>query len=212
MRIFYTLRSDTMTETVKERRVRLILIAFFLLVTLAGLFYRQSATTKTTNQPLPKPLAAVVKQGDRYDQNPIVALYEKRDGQNILALYEVEKNDSYHFRTLQAIILSDVPEELAPDEDHSGIWVKQKGKWSYFNERLMKKERKLTSKINHSQAETSFQTNIKDHQLEIRVKSKLIAVVNKQDRPLAVYFLTEDESVVLIVQENGVKISIIETK
>lgn len=201
-----------MIETVKERRVRIILIAFFLLIALAGLFYRQSRSTINTNQPSPKPQATVVKQGDRYDQNPIVALYEQRDRQNILALYEVEQNDSFRFRTLQATTLNDVPEALAPDKDHNGVWVKLKGEWTYYNERLQQKERKETSRVNHSYAKASFKTSLRNKRIELQVNSKRVAVLEQIDRPLAVYFLTEDQSLLLIVYRNGVKISIIETK
>lgn len=201
-----------MIETVKERRVRIVLIAFFLLIALAGLLYRQSRSTIYTNQPSPKPQATVVKQGDRYDQNPIVALYEERDKQNILALYEVEQNDSFRFRTLQVTTLNDIPEALAPDKEDKGVWVKLKGEWNYYNERLQKKERKETNKVNHPHSKASFKTNLRDKQIELQVNSKRVAVLEQIDHPLAVYFLTEDQSLLLIVHQNGVKISIIETK
>lgn len=193
-------------ETKKEKRLRYLLIMIFMSITAAAFFYKYYEPTKENAEY--KPLAVVVQEGST-GKNPIVIMYEFRNDQHILAQFEIEKNNSYHFRTLEAAEVKDTVTQLVRDVE-KGVWVELSGKWQYFDQELLPQNRSTDYKENST--DISFEEIDNGSEKWVELEGKRRIKVEREDTVSQVLSLSTNQDLWLILTNNGVKISTIATK
>ncbi|MBP2241427.1 hypothetical protein J2Z40_001990 [Cytobacillus eiseniae] len=196
-----------MKESSKEKRVRLILIGFFMFITVCAFLYRANLT------PLDEeflPQVVVLQQSESVDENPIVALYEYKNDQHVLAIYEIEQSNRYQFKTIQAIELQAAPEQMKPDLSGKGIWLNVKGDWQFYTQNLITKTRDIAQMSSKSPFEVSFHYN--DKNSTIQIDSQPFISMDEEESPTELHMLAKDQSLWLITMEKGVKIAVVDTK
>lgn len=124
-----------MKETKKEKFIRYLFIIIFASIAMIGFVWRyESNSIEETNSPM----ALVLQSKDT--SNPYVVLYDMKKGEHVLALYEVELDRSYYFKTIKGFTLSHKIDQLKKDKER-GFWIQMKGNWHYFNEHMEEEER-----------------------------------------------------------------------
>ncbi|MBY0124111.1 hypothetical protein [Bacillus sp. S/N-304-OC-R1] len=198
-----------MNETKKEKSIRLILIVFFILVTMFAFIIRNH------NQPVKsykyQPIALVIKQSADGTDDPVVALYEFKNSEHVLAFFKVERNNNYKFKTLHAIKLKGAPDQLLPDRGEKGVWVHLGNKWQYFSERLEIKSRDTQFKKSKSPYEATFKI-IEEASKVLINNNHTISLKNSSNPPTGIYSLSKDDSLWLIITKKNVGIGLVETK
>lgn len=190
-------------ETKKERRLRfsliLLIIALMLLV-----FFLRFNKIDGREQPEPlSPLFAVVEQSEGERDNPIVAIYEYTDGKHVLALYEIQRNNSFFFKTTAAVELKKPPEELASDSGEEGIWLKVSGKWRYLDNSL--EEQKGSERTRNSVKKAKFHITKKEMETIITIKDKNYSLEH-QANVISVFSLSAHKDLWLAVTDSDIKI------
>lgn len=198
-----------MNETKKEKRTRFVLIGFFILVTMNAFIIRnENLPAQIGTHP---PIALVMKQSVDRTDDPVVALYEFKNSEHVLAFYKIERNNNYKFKTLHAIKLKNAPDQLLPDSQGKGVWVHQKEKWRYFSDRLMPINRDLKYKELNNPYEATFKINKADS--KVLINNNYTISLNKSSiPPLGIYSLSRDHSLWLIITNKHINIGLIETK
>lgn len=203
-----------MNETKKEKRIRYLLIVFFVLFTISAFVYRmdKNSIKKVTE---PHMMVVVLKESKSVEENPIIALYHKQFDDRILTYYEIERNNQFRFRAREAITLKSAPTEMARDQNGDGVWTKVNGKWVYFDQFLQKAKNNLENKTTSLGQPVSFQQEKEGSQLRLIVdagdQSKKEISLTTGEQPTALYSLSEDGTVWLVLFENEVKIATINT-
>lgn len=198
-----------MNETKKEKRIRFVLVVFFILVTMYALIIRnEDLPAQTDSYP---PLALVMKQSVDSTDDPVVALYEFKNSEHVLAFFKIERNNNYKFKTLHAIKLKSAPDQLLPDSHGKGVWLHLGEKWQYFSDRLMAENRDLGYKELKSPYEATFKINKADS--KVLINNNYTISLNKGSMPpIGIYSLSKDNSIWLIITKEYINIGLIETK
>lgn len=191
-------------ETKKEKTIRYLLIIFIAIIIIAAFSYRNKnffpqITTGETNAPL----AVVLKKGTDAD-NPLVALYEQKDDKHLLAIYEIQINNHYFFKTLKAVKLRHPLEAIATDESATGIWIKMSGKWHYLNEWLQEEDRSQETKNPNKKMNYSIK-EVKNKKQFILPDGKTV-LLHMEEEVKEVHPLTKTNDRWLVITESGVKV------
>ncbi|MFE8704164.1 hypothetical protein ACFYKX_26715 [Cytobacillus sp. FJAT-54145] len=197
-----------MVESKKDKRIRFFLIFCFASLVMVGFYYQSKQTSTYIKEP--HPMAVVIKEGSASGDNPYVGIYDYRDQKHLLALYEIEQNNFFHFKTLKATALKESPEQLANDASGNGLWVRVSGIWHYFNPNLEIIERDEKYRISKDKLNYSVHTSEEGNVVTISDSKKI--VVERNEVVYGVHSLSNDSTVWLLMTDKGAKISIIETK
>ncbi|WP_102274248.1 hypothetical protein [Cytobacillus massiliigabonensis] len=198
-----------MKESLKEKRIRFVLIGFFIFLVIGAFLYRFELR-ETQDKDYSPPLALVLKKSADMNDNPVIALYEYKNGKHILAVYEIERTNRYKFNAMHVIELKEAPEQISPDRRDEGIWVKANKNWTYYSPNLHEEERELEHRIANSTSETSY--SFDDKRAILTIDSKHSIVLEKGEKPTGLFALSEDRSVWLVITERNIKIAAIDTK
>lgn len=197
-----------MNETIKEKRVRFLLIGFFVLIILFAFLYRNE---KQPKEVIPStPLVLTLQQSKSVEDNPVVAMYEYKNTQHILAIYEIDRNDRYRFEAKYAIQLEEPPGQLAPDSSGKGIWVDFNGDWSYFSESLEKRNREIERKLGNSTFESLF--NYDETKSMITIGSGQSINLENGEKPIGLHSLAKDGSLWLVHTKTGIIMAMTDKK
>ncbi|WP_144543613.1 hypothetical protein [Cytobacillus oceanisediminis] len=188
-----------MNETRKEKRLRFFLILVFISIAAAG-FYMQ--LVPETNDP-----KVLVLRQSSDEGSPRIAVYEYKNGEHLMAVYEVERTSPFKFKTFYASALSQAPEELAPDREGNGFWVKTGNGWSYFAGNLQQAKR-----------DEGFRMASSPYQIECSANGQTLYIKNNTinlpsgTKAKEIHSLSEDGLLWLILTEEDIKIAQIDTK
>lgn len=180
-----------MDETRKARQFRLILIFLCISVTVFAFLYRQSNEITVQNDTV-TPLYLVLEQSESKKDNPKVAIYNKKNQEPVLALYEVELDNKHKFTALEAATLKGIPEKLSNDESNVGLWVYINGKWIYLDESL-----------EVSNKDQSFKKENPLFEIELTAEMEKVLKEKGIQDPISIHSLTADQTLWLVVQKNG---------
>ncbi|MDZ5472536.1 hypothetical protein SM124_12320 [Bacillus sp. 31A1R] len=198
-------------ESKKEKRIRFFLVLFFISLTGIGFFYKYNGfNSANQKKETYKPQSLVIHKSTNEKDNPIVILYEYKQNQHILALYEIEMNNAFKFKTLEAVTLKLAPEKLAYDKEGQGIWANLNGDWVYFNRKLETVESSNKARI--SSQNIPFTVDLDENKKVIHLPGTHQIEIGKQESVFEVQSLSENHELWLVLTDMGVKISTIETK
>lgn len=190
-------------ETKRERWLRFSLIFVIVALIIFVLFLRTSKIETDSEPRQTSPLVAVVQKSDEANENPSVAVYEYLDGQHVLALYEIQRNNDFFFKTIAAAELTKPTEELAPDSKGKGVWLKISGKWHYFNSAL--EEKKRSEKTRDTVKETEFHPTETASETIITIENVDYSLEHHEN-VISVLSLSAHENVWLAVTDSDLKI------
>jgi len=194
-------------ETRKEKVVRFLLIGFFIIIVILAFSYRQE---KMQISGIPNSLQAIVLHASiAENDNPVVILYENKNKQNILGMYEVEKDNQFKFKTMHAMKLNFTVEKISSDIAESGFWVFNSEKWLYFNNNLQE-ERRSIKMMNESSYKTQFTFNKAD--AKIVVNENQFINIDEGETPFELHSLSEEHQLWLVLTDKGVKIAKIDVE
>lgn len=195
-------------ESKREKLIRFFLIGFFICLTASIFLYKYKGSPTVETTPLPK--AVVLHKSVSEHDNPLVALYEYKQGKHVLAIYEIERNNLFRFKSIHAISLKNPPLQLALDELEGGVWVEWSEDWVYYNSYLEKESRSTETKnINLG---VPFITEMNESEKVLTFLQSKRIIISKQETPYSIHSLSVDDSLWLLLTDKGVKISIVETK
>lgn len=202
-----------LAETIREKRIRYILIVFFVLLTAWAILSRTNKTFISEEKKDEQAKVVVLQQAQAHStNNPQIAMYKKQNGSHVLTHYEIELQNQFHFKAKGATTLKSAPTELAADKSGVGFWGKIKNKWKYFNEEL-----EITTNETENIADTlgqshPFEMDDTAEKVFLTIKAgqyanKQITLENKQT-PLGLYPLAQDGTMWLILYEDDINIAI----
>lgn len=189
-----------MKETLKEKRIRFMLIGFFVLITVSAFFIRQEKVQHEWHAPR----AAVLHESIDEQDHAIVALYEYKEKQHVLGIYEMDRTNQYKFNAITVLSLDKSPDELRPDKKGMGVWVLAGDKWSYYTKQLELKKKALKAEnvVDDKEPFVFDQNNS-----AIILKSGQSIALSEKEHPIEVHALSADSSLLLIVTDEGIKIA-----
>jgi hypothetical protein len=197
-----------MKESLKEKRIRFVLIGFFILLTSIGFLYRFEMSEKEDKHY--SPLATVLKSSENGSDNPVIALYEYKNSKHILAAYEIERMNKYKFKTIHAIEMKEAPDQLVADQITKGVWAKTDGNWNYYSQNLQEENRTAEHRMPDSALESSFSFDQKKSKVYLNTNHSIS--LENGEKPTGLFSLTSDGSVWLVLTERNIKIAAIDTK
>lgn len=190
-----------MKETKREKYIRFLLIASCLLAVVIGFIYSGSSREKERNR---EPLVSVqvLKKQDG-GQNAIAAVSKMAGDKPVLVLYEVEKENKYHFNVIQSVELKEHVEEIKIDGDGEGLWAKvEKDRWYLFSNGLEVLDQTENPADVHSTTQP-FQYEKRNHKASFVIDQKKIEIeLSKETKPLEIHPLSADDTLWLIVYED----------
>lgn len=186
-----------------------MLIGFFMFVIVYAFFLRYDKQPLETM--VQDPIALVLKTSSVQTDAPIVALYENKNNEHILAIYKIERTNRYKFKTLHRIKLNDAPDQLFSDRFENGIWAHIDRKWTYFSKGLKTENRDHKFKRNHSQYKVSFVYNSDTSKILIN-NNQSINWDNRLGNPIEIHALTNDGLLWLVLTKTGISIGAVETQ
>lgn len=198
-----------MKESLKEKRIRFVLIGFFIFVVIGAFLYRYEIR-ETQEMDESPPLALILKESKDINDNPIIALYEYKNGKHILAVYEIERKNRYKFNAKHVIELNEAPEQISPDRAEEGIWVKANNKWKYFSSSLQEVDRVPKNRVTDTSSKTPY--SFDDKKAILTINSNHSIVLEEGEKPTGLFSLAEDRSIWLVLTERNIKIAAIDTK
>lgn len=203
-----------MDETIREKRIRYMLIVFFIVLTIFAFVFRMNKS-QSNHVAEYQTIAVVLKESNHDGENPLIALYHKQFDEHILTYYEIERNNQFHFRARDAVTLRSAPSQMATDKSGLGVWLQIKNRWIYFNEYFKEENNNLENKMNSLGQSVSFQQTRKGSYLYLTVTSgnhvKTELKLQSSHEPTALYSLTKDGTIWLVLFKNDVKIATIRT-
>lgn len=197
-----------MNETRKEKFIRFMLIGFFMFVTVYAFFLRYDKQPEIEDS---DPIALVLKTSSSQTDDPIVALYENKNNDHILAVYKIERNNRYKFKTLHRIKLNNKLDQLFPDRFENGIWAHIDRKWIYLSESLKTVSRDPKYKGHDSQFKAAFVYNTDTSKILIN-NNQSINWDKGLGFPIEIHALTNDGLLWLVLTKAGISIGTVETK
>lgn len=192
-------------ETKKEKMLRYLLIVFFIMLVLFGFSFRQEQLpiSESTHPP-----QAIVLHASIYEkENPVIVLYEHKNDQHTLGIYEINKDDHYKFTAKYAVKLSFPIEQLSLDISTNGFWAKSHEEWLYFNPSLQEEERNINTINKNNPYITPF--IFRKDEATIVSNEKQSISLNKGETPVELHALSNDQQLWLIVTEKNIKIATI---
>ncbi len=192
-----------MKETFKEKITRYILIVFFVCITIFAFIYRQEKLTirESTHSPQAIVLHTSIDEND----NPVVLLYEHKNNQHTLGIYEIEQQNRYKFNSRYVVYFDNAVEQLSLDQNEDGIWVKSNGESQYFNMSLQEEKGNLETLTTSTPSKVPFTYN-KEKATIIFNDTQSISL-NEEEVPRELHALSEDGSSWLVLTDKGVKIA-----
>lgn len=190
-------------ETKRERRLRFSLIIIIIALVIFVFFLRSNKIETNNEQQQTSPIVAVVQNSDEQNENPSVAVYEYKDGQHVLALYEIQRNNDFFFKTIAAAELKEPPEELIPDSEGKGVWIKISRKWHYFNHALEEEHR--AEKTRETVEETDFHTVKNENEMILTIENADYNL-GPREKVISVFSLSANENLWLAVTDSELKI------
>ena len=187
-----------LVETKKDKKIRLLLIVFFVSLTALGFFLKYNEKEAD-----PQAVAIVIEKSQG-DHNPEVVMYEFKHERHFLAKYEIERNNKFRFRTLTAIELPQHVEELHYDQAGDGFWVKMENDWRYYNQGLIEEQHSSQSKIPPARVQFSEKRTDTENWLLIEGKHKI--KIPKDESVVGIHPLSIDGSLWMVITNNSVKI------
>lgn len=170
--------------------------------------YRQEKLTirESTYPPHAIVLHASIDEND----NPVVLLYEHKNKQHILGIYEIEVNNRYKFNSRYVVHLDQAVEQLSLDENTDGFWANSDGKWLYFNMSLQEEKRdpKIASMRNPSEIPFTFNKE----KTTIIFNDAQSLPLEMEEVPRKLYALSENDFTFLFLTDKEVKIASIINK
>lgn len=188
-------------ETVREKRIRFLVIILILLVTAGAFYWRHQQMLVQKEAEIPPPLAAVVHESEGKHDHPLVAVYQYKEDAHIAALYEIDFKEGYLFKTIAAAKLERAPEEMAPDRKEIGVWMKFSGKWRYFNDLLEEEKRPANTRNTVEPVQFAAKEDRKGTTIIIAGERRQFHL-DTREKVLAVHSLAADKSLWLAVTES----------
>ncbi|WP_175990669.1 hypothetical protein [Bacillus sp. Marseille-Q1617] len=190
-----------MIETKREKYIRFILIASCMLVVAIGVIYSAPSRGVDDDE---KPLASaqILKKQDG-DQNAVAAVTKMVGDQQVLVLYDIEKENKFHFNVLHTAAMKEHIEEMKIHGDGDGLWVKTKKEdWILFSDGLDVLTQAEQPEHGHSTRQ-SFRYEKNDHRAIVAIDQQEVALqLSKETKPLEIHPLSADDSLWLIVYED----------
>ncbi|MEK3991497.1 hypothetical protein [Robertmurraya sp. FSL R5-0851] len=193
-----------MRETRKERRMRYLLLFICISFTIGVLYYKYSKQRVIINPPL----VTVLHQSLSKEDNPIIVLAKKQENNYILAEYEVQIEDNYHFQTRRAIILDGKPTMISLDKESKGVWVKIGGQWNYFTSDFELATRSTEYRDRNSGEQSNLTTIKEDGRTIFQLGDKQLDVGESRINQL--FSLSKDDTLWLVITDQEIIISTIE--
>lgn len=190
-----------MVESRRDKFIRLLFILFFISIVIFGFFLRYKEFLIDEEKPLNE--VALVLHPSTGTDNPQIIMYRQHDGQHFLVKYEIDINNNYFFRTLQAVELNHSVDELFKDKEE-GFWLSSNGKFYYFDLNLTQHER-LEQYIGETTAVPYM-----DEEGTITVSSHQF-VANEIGKIRQIHSLSKNGDIWLVLSELGPKILTIDT-
>ncbi len=191
-------------ETRKERRMRYLLLFICISFTIGVLYYKYSKQRVIINPPL----VTVLHQSLSKEDNPIIVLAKKQENNYILAEYEVQIEDNYHFQTRRAIILDGKPRMISLDKESKGVWVKIGGQWNYFTSDFELATRSTVYRDRNSGEQSNLTTIKEDGHTIFQLGDKQLDVGESRINQL--FSLSKDDTLWLVITDQEIIISTIE--
>jgi hypothetical protein len=187
-------------ETKREKYIRFLLIASCLLAVVIGFVYSGSSREMERE---PFVSVQVLKKQD-VGQNAIAAVSKMSGDKPVLVLYEVDKENKYHFNVLQSVELKEHVEEIKIDGDGEGIWAKvEKSRWYLFSNGLEVLNQSENPVDVHSTTQP-FQYEKRNHKASLVIDQKKIEIeLSKETEPLEIHPLSANDTLWLIVYEDA---------
>jgi hypothetical protein len=133
-----------------------------------------------------------LEQSESTYEDPIVAIYNKKNKEPVLAIYKIEMANEHKFTAMQAVTLKGIPEKLKNDESNRGLWVYINKKWIYLDESL-----KVSNK------DHSFKKENPLFEIKLTTEVEKVLQENGIQDPISIHSLTADQTLWLVVQKNG---------
>jgi hypothetical protein len=189
-------------ETRKEKRLRYLLILFFVSITAGAFFFKYSDMSKGDENHTP--LAVVLQESTGDNENPIVVMYNFQQNQHTLAQYEIKRNADFRFVALDAVKLKQAPSEMVLDKD-TGVWVKVSDKWHYFDRYLQQQER--SEELIGKSTYVPFTIEKDNDDIWMMIEGMRKMKMDLNEKVSEVHPLSNNRDLWLLVTESGAKIS-----
>ena len=195
-------------ETFKEKITRYVLIFMFICITIIALIYRQEKLAiRESSHP---PHAIVLHNSIDENDNPVVLLYEHKNNQHTLGIYEIEKQNRYKFNSRNIVNLNYAVEQLSLDENENGFWANSNGKWQYFDMSLQKVKRDSDTLSNRNPYKVPFTFNKEGAAIKFNDTQSIS--LNNGEVPQELHKLSEDGLSWLVLTDTGVKIATVKVE
>jgi hypothetical protein len=193
-------------ESKRERKIRLVLIvgAFFFII--IGFLLPSSPEKRQTDQAkIPLIQAQIIKKADA-DTNPVVVVSRIVDKQQLLILYEIEKNNDYFFNAQKSISLNDEIKKLFLDENKTGIWAQTvSNEWILFSHSLETLQRSKEMPVEMSSSSVNFTYKSSSQLITVISKEDVNISLTKSDKPMEVHLIAP--SLWLVIFEDELQIA-----
>ncbi|WP_077214260.1 hypothetical protein [Bacillus dakarensis] len=188
-----------MVESKKAKIMRLMLVIFFVSFTAFGFFLKYDEKVPRTQAG-----AIVIEKSQGENDNPEVIMYEYKHNRYVLARYEIERTNKFHFRTIAAIELSEPVQKLQYDQAGNGFWVEISDGWHYFNYALLEEREAAQGKISSAKVQFVEETTNEGNWLLIEGRHKV--EIGKDEYVVEIHSLSLDNSLWMMITNQGVKI------
>lgn len=191
-----------MKETKKEIILRITIVFLSIILVFIGFFLQQNER----NDSQYNIEATVVHVSETTEDYPVITLYRHLKGKHLLITYRINLLDAYRFEVLSKKEIMDAPNELQSDKETQGVWVRTDDKWEYFNSFLIKEDRDIHFR-NESNDRLPFQLTEEKDKTIVKLKDERHTFVLPNDERLqAVYSLTSNRRLLLILLKNDIKV------
>lgn len=201
--------SETMNETKKEKQLRYTLLVIAISLTI-GAFYMQTKTITGSRDVEVEISAVILHESNNREDNPLLALYNKQQKKHVVTIYEIERDNDYHFLSKETVELKQAPTELARDKSGHGVWMRQKDKWIYYNGQLEAEANDPLNKVEGQGQGISFATERVDINLYVTITEGIHRnrqlILTEKEEPISLYSLTSEGTVWLALFKEEVKI------
>ncbi|KUP06691.1 hypothetical protein Q73_11110 [Bacillus coahuilensis m2-6] len=189
-----------MTETLKEKRLRYILILLFISITVIGLLWDRDDNEQIATQ---ETKALVLVQGvEETGKQPLVILANSIDEINRLTLFEVQTEDDYYFKSIQSMRYTGLVKEYSLDKQDRFFWTNIEDTWRLFDYNLTE----IPTSDLHSMEESST-LSFTLHDTYALVENGIRLPLDKKV-PVEIHLL-ESPNTYLVVYENEVEVGIL---
>jgi hypothetical protein len=188
-------------ETKHEKYIRFLLISLCLLIVIVG-FHYAGPSQEADRKRDPHVSVQVLREEDT-GRDAVIAVSRMSGDQPLLIIYEIDKDDYYHFNVLHHVELKESIEEMKVVSDGAGIWAKvKKDQWFLFSNRL-----EMLNQTEHPErAHTTrqvFHYEDSTSRASFEKKSRKIELqLTKKTKPLEIHPLSADDTLWLVVYED----------